>query len=522
MRLIFDRTWILLLSFSANALALALPLALLQVYDRILPNQSTGSAIVIFLVVFLTVLLGATFRFLRSSVFARLSAKADHFIWMDVADRFLGFFPVGRGFSQAQKQVLLTSPAKAREVMIGQTLVPLFDAPFAAIFLVLVWFLGGNVVYGPLAIVAVSGIAILLFLPRYKRNLSALADAEGVAAVGFISQSLSGNSKGLNGPGNARLSNARRTQASISVKVEAYNNFLLDVSQSASLLALVAILAVGADAVLAGQLTTGGLAACTLLGSRGTIQAIGLFSAFARRQGANVAFHKLEALPKTAPRSAEPLQATGPVAIGGNPGDASFEVAAGEIVVLDAGLPEKTADKMAGLARAIWSNEGDAKLVFQCEGTALTTPDLRDVSRFVVARARLIEGTIIENLSRYDNDLEEEAYRFSEKIGLDALTGVLSMGYRTQVGAAQIVLSPGAIKRAALVRAFVGSPGLVLLERPGVGLDSDGIERLAGILKELSGTCSIVMTTEIPALRDVADRVIDLSDSSVDQNGAAA
>jgi ABC-type protease/lipase transport system fused ATPase/permease subunit len=43
-----SRVWIVALSLLSNILGLALPLALIQVYDRIIPNQSLGTAAVLF------------------------------------------------------------------------------------------------------------------------------------------------------------------------------------------------------------------------------------------------------------------------------------------------------------------------------------------------------------------------------------------------------------------------------------------------------------------------------------------
>ncbi|MDX5595468.1 hypothetical protein [Pseudovibrio sp. SPO723] len=50
------RLWLICLSLISNILALALPLALIQVYDRILANQAVGTAIVIFSAVGLAIL----------------------------------------------------------------------------------------------------------------------------------------------------------------------------------------------------------------------------------------------------------------------------------------------------------------------------------------------------------------------------------------------------------------------------------------------------------------------------------
>ncbi|WP_200245100.1 hypothetical protein [Lamprobacter modestohalophilus] len=54
-----------MLSIASNILALALTLALLQVYDRIVPNQAQGTAVVLFSVVLITLLADGLLRYVR-------------------------------------------------------------------------------------------------------------------------------------------------------------------------------------------------------------------------------------------------------------------------------------------------------------------------------------------------------------------------------------------------------------------------------------------------------------------------
>lgn len=82
-----ERSNLLLLSLTSNVLALALPLALLQVYDRILPNQSQGTALVLFTAAVVALLADGFVRYARSRALARIGARFEHAATRDLIGR---------------------------------------------------------------------------------------------------------------------------------------------------------------------------------------------------------------------------------------------------------------------------------------------------------------------------------------------------------------------------------------------------------------------------------------------------
>jgi ABC-2 type transport system ATP-binding protein len=73
------------------------------------------------------------------------------------------------------------------------------------------------------------------------------------------------------------------------------------------------------------------------------------------------------------------------------------------------------------------------------------------------------------------------------------LIGALSKGYQQRVGIAQ---------------AIVHSPDVVILDEPTVGLDPNQIREIRGLIRELGGTHSVILSTHIlPEVEAVCDRV---------------
>ena len=131
-----SRFWIVALSLLSNILGLALPLSLIQVYDRIIPNQALGTAAVLFSAVLIALLLDGLARFARSAIFARIGSAEEHRLSLRVARHVLAmpreeFRRMGAGRIDG----LFATVARSREVLEGRTLMGLFDAPFALAFL---------------------------------------------------------------------------------------------------------------------------------------------------------------------------------------------------------------------------------------------------------------------------------------------------------------------------------------------------------------------------------------------------
>jgi hypothetical protein len=194
---------VLLASFAINLLALALPLAMLQVYDRILGSSGWGTAVALLGWVAVAIVLEVFCRFGRSVLLSNRAAEFQLNAQVAGLQKLLRTdFRAIEAKGSSRLPGLLEAPAKLQDLYSGQGYVALYDLPFAIIFLGLVFYIGGDIALIPLSVLvlvvifaAVSGADFPEKTERFERldasrnwMLSRYFDAmEGVPAMGMES-----------------------------------------------------------------------------------------------------------------------------------------------------------------------------------------------------------------------------------------------------------------------------------------------------------------------------------------------
>jgi ATP-binding cassette subfamily C protein EexD len=129
----------------------------------------------------------------------------------------------------------------------------------------------------------------------------------------------------------------------------------------------------------------------------------------------------------------------------------------------------------------------------------------------------LFEGTIAQNISRFDEDPSDESIIEAAKLsGTHELILNLPDGYGTMVGRAGMALSGGQKQRIGLARAMYGNPKIVVLDEPNSNLDEAGEYALAMALRVMKDRgITVIFVTHKQNILSLADKLIVMQDGKI-------
>ncbi|WP_246778250.1 ATP-binding cassette domain-containing protein [Rhizobium sp. BG6] len=187
----------------------------------------------------------------------------------------------------------------------------------------------------------------------------------------------------------------------------------------------------------------------------------------------------------------------------------SFEAKAGEVI----GVVGASASGKTSLARAmvgLWPVfAGDIRL----DGASLKQWSRQALGRhvgYLPQDASLFDGTIAENISRFDPEAPPERVITAVKAaGVYEMITRFADGFDTRIGEQGMMLSAGQRQRIGLARALYGNPFLVVLDEPNSNLDREGEQALRQAIEHIRTRRGIVLVmTHRTSVLSVCDKVL--------------
>ncbi|BAI75750.1 ATP-binding cassette subfamily C (plasmid) [Azospirillum sp. B510] len=547
-----DRAMLVLASFALNIFGLALPVTLLHVYDRILPNESYGTMLLLGLGCGAAAVMEAVLRVARSALTTWMGARIEHQSSASLIDRLM-HMPLNT-FSQqgiGTHFEVYRAIKMVREFYSGQALQSAIDIPFAALYLGLIALLAGWLALIPVAVLGLFLIAAALLGRRMRRALESRHTLEE-RRLNFISEVLGGvhTVKGL-GAEAGLLRRHERLQQGCSEE----DFTVARLSGSASVLAgtlaqatMMLVVILGSIPVMDGAMTTGVLTACSMLAGRCVQPVQALFDRWVRYQSVSLALRRIGhvllevdsdgAAPQSrtdrhnrVERTEDDRSMTTPLAPGSiemdkvrfayerGPeilGDLSLSVGPGEFLGVVATNSSGKTTLLRLILGVLRPSAGEVRVGVRA------LPDSADAMTgiggivYVGEQPELFKGTILQNLTLFDPGRADLAMEVCRRLGLDRRIASLPQGYETIVGdASQEALPRGARQMICVARALVREPAVLLLDEPNSSLDVESDKTFRRTLEELRGSVTILLVTSRPSLLSLADRVIQIVDGHV-------
>lgn len=523
------------LSFWLNLLLLVPSLFMLQVFDRVLVSQSPETLVVLLIGAGVALLLLAALDYLRGRlqgvagglVADSLSPAVARIMVAQGARRSGG--PAGEG---------LRDVGTLRALFSAQGLLALFDAPWALVYVAVIW-----LAHPVLGVTALAAAALMLVLALVndritRRQIEALQKA-AAGATRYLEASLANaevaQTLGMTDALLARWRDKNADAVALQQPTAARSVAMSAITRTTRQALQVLMMAVAAWLVIHAEASAGVMIAATILLGRALApveQIVGSWRVLAEGRAAFARLATLlEAADAVAPRMALPPPAGALLAQGlvfrvpGSDrlllGGVSLQLAAGESLAIigPSGAGKST---LVRLLTGLWQPTAGSVRLDGAELSQWPREALGPWLGYVPQDVELFPGTVAENIARLGPVDGTQVVRAAQRAGVHEMVLALPQGYETFVDPGGALLSPGQRQRIALARALYGEPRLVILDEPNANLDGAGEQALAETLKALRGQATVVVVTHRTTLTQHVDKLLVLEAGRVLHFGRTA
>lgn len=511
-------------SIAINTLGLALPLSIMQVYDRVIPHSSGETLLALLSALIVVVIVDGALKIARAYMSAWVAARFTQVSMVSAFERVL-YAPRAAFTADPPARHLQRLQAVQRlgDFYGGRSRLLLLDLPFVFLFLAVLALIGGWLVLVALAVVAAFAIATV-HIGRKLRAAHESRDRQDAKIHDFLADALTGITT-LKGHAMEpmllrRFERLQRSAAEIDY--EAIELAILSEAKVTALgnVTMIAMVTVGAVLAIAGDMTIGTLSACTMLSGRAIQPILGAASLWNEVQKMRLGLdhvRELFALPErehaieaaSEPRAAPAVRILG---LGHRIEDRTI-LEAGDIELPAGAITAFTGDDESGKATLLHLIAGEGRptrgeIHIDGEEPGLYRTRHPGAIGIVAQNPVFFRGTILDNLTLFgDGPTADEARNAAAFVGVDRDIARLPSGYDMRLGeGVSETLPTGFLKRLAFARALALRPGLLLLDEPQAFLDQDADRQLLAALERLRGAVTIVMCTNRPSYLAMADR----------------
>ncbi|MEF2074824.1 type I secretion system permease/ATPase [Consotaella aegiceratis] len=527
-----------LFSAIVNLLLLAMPLYMLQVYDRVIPSANLNTLGYITLIAVGALAVLGVLESVRSLYASQVAVRID-LAWGPRL--FLAAMQgpkAGLGDVQPLRDLALV-----RNFISSRAVFFLFDLPFAPVFVLLLYF-----VHPVLFAMTVVGAFLMLavaFANQAATRAKARQASDALSAATNVAQVFARNFETVRALGMA--SNAveqwgARFADSVRVydRLAATNAFFGSAARTVRLLLQIATYGIGAYLALQGEMTAGMIFAASMMSARGLQPLDQIVGSWRQIWEANAAWRRISAVsgletgaqtartelpaPQGAVKVEEVVYFPPDSREGAQPliKRVNFGVAAGETLAI---VGPSRAGKST-LARLLVGAIEPRSGVVRFDGADIRNWDPDQLGLhvgYLPQDVELFPGTIADNIARFVPGASSlSVIDAAERALVHQMVLAQKDGYDTVIGPLGVRLSGGERQRIGLARAFYGDPRLIVLDEPNANLDADGEKALEhAVLQAKARGATVIVITHRPTIAARCDRILMLRDGQIELLGPA-
>ncbi len=522
-----------LFGLGINLLMLTAPLFMMQVFDRVITSQNTDTLMMLVLIAAVALTTMAALESVRTFILVRLSGWLDRRLGGNALKNSI-LTPLKTGENPGIQG--LRDLSHFRSFLTGPGIFPLLDAPFAPVFLLIMFML-----HPLLGSISLAGACILFILALLNeiatRRLLSQANQNTMVAMNHA-EAAARNADVVEAMGmmpNLLVKWKKSNQQALQFQALASDRggIISSLSKFARSTLQIAVSSAGAWLVIAGDMTPGSMIAGSIIMGRALApveQAIGSWKGFLNARGAYARLKERLAeeqereagMPLPKPAGAIDVEAVSYIHPGSSEPvlrNVSFKINPGEAI----GLIGPTAAGKSTLARILVGTlvprTGHARLD-NMDVAEWPADDRGQYIGYLPQDIELFSGTIRENIARMGEGDPDAVIEAAEKAGVHDMILRLEKGYETEIGEGGAALSGGQRQRIALARALYGNPSILVLDEPNASLDSVGESALMQAIRSLRDQgMTIVVVAHRPNILKHVDKIVVLRNGMVDDFG---
>jgi ATP-binding cassette, subfamily C, bacterial LapB len=523
-------TQVVTAAFGINLLALAVPIFVMNVYDRVIPNGAVVTLWTLAVGVGIALALDLALRTLRMGVLEAIARRIDLKVGSRIFDQALAARMTARTGGAAGMANTIRDFEQVRDFFGSASFVALIDLAFVGVFVAVLFYVVGPLAWVPLcAIPLVLLLAVVAQVPlgRSAARAQQLATKRHVVLV----ESLLGIEaiKSLNAePVMQREWDAAIAASSrIGGRTRFWSGLATNGTQAIQQGVSVVIIVWGVFLVIEGRITVGALIAANLLAGRALAPLAAIAQTIFRAHYARKAMGALDMLMAMPRERSDTVRSDLRVAQGAvemrevvfrYPGSElpaiaglSLDIRPGETVALlgRVGSGKTTVGK---LLNGLLAPESGNILI---DGHAIAQYDpaeLREGVGYLTQDCELFTGTLRENMTiGRPGASDDEVRRALHLAGMDAFVAANPAGLDLYIGEKGNRLSGGQRQGVALARLLLRRPRVLFLDEPTNAMDQQMetafIQRIGALKAEIP---TLILCTHRMSLAATAERFIVL------------
>lgn len=518
---------IVIASFSINLLGLALPLIVVQIFDRVLKHQSLNTLTLLLVGLILALIAETILRLARNKLIGHVALQESFYLHMHVAAGFMNApRAITSKLSPSAASDAMTAVDEMTQFLGGNARLALLDFPFVIIFLGLIAAIGGSIVIVPAFLIALftgwtiwSSAAIKAVLRKqvkleHERFTFYTECLKGIATV----KSFAVEPQMLR-----RFETILQSGAPLSHELVLRTNRMAASGQLFASLTMVSVVSIGGIMAIQGTLSIGALAGCTLIANRVVQPVMRIIAVWGQMEATRLAqerYAPLLELPRTASvtkradaASVELLNVSmghgSENSVSSQPGIQLTIQPADVIGIISRDFAQRA--QLFGLLRGTVRPHSGSVLI---DGTdpASAEGDAIQQGVYSLGSAPVIfRGSILDNISMFRCVSYGSAISTARALGLDGVIQALPNGYDTlldDIGAS--ALPADILQAICVVRAVVMRPRMLLLDVRRIPPDDVSTRACARAIEELRGSTTIIIFGKYISEMKEADRIFAL------------